>query len=157
MRLRKLIHDGATACLGVFAGAMLFIATGLMPYWSSLSPESYRAQFQAVGPSFGAVMVPLLVLSIFLAGCALFLCRGQRLSWTIAFCAVLAIVPLYGAIHAPVNTLILGTTDLANPSVEALRSKWFLWHWVRTILGLIATGAAVYAHGRSEPKRAAHG
>ncbi len=134
----------ATVTLGLFAGGMLFIALCLLPFWASLAPENYREAFQLMGPIVGAKMVPLMIGSILLAGVCALVSGASRFRWTLAFLCVAAIVPLYAAVHAPVNAILLGTNPLPSLEISGLRSQWFTWHWVRTGLGLAAFGFAAF-------------
>jgi hypothetical protein len=45
--------------LGLLAGAMLLIATALVPYWRSLEPAEFTAWFRKYSPLLGRVMLPL--------------------------------------------------------------------------------------------------
>lgn len=121
--------------LGLFTGAMLLIAVSLVPYWQALSPEAFRLNFQALGPFLGQVMVPLMLLSIGLTVVNLLLTKEGRGRWTPPFLLVVGIVPLYALIHGPVNALLLGESVQSASEIGALRSSWFFWHWVRTVLG----------------------
>lgn len=124
--------------LGLFGGAMLFIALAIIPQWNSLDPVTYRVYFQSMGPFIGTYMVPLMVAAILLSATNIYLNKGNRAQWIVATVFVAAIVPLYGAVHAPVNDLVLGGTPLSDTELLVLRSKWVVWHWVRTLLGCAA-------------------
>lgn len=134
---------------GLFVGAMLLIAVGLMGYWATLSPETYRLNFQALGPYLAKTMVPCMFLAILLNGAALAMNRGNRRPWAIAFVAVLLIIPLYATVHAPVNGVLLGDTALSTDAIAAMRDRWFCWHWVRTVAGAVALAAGIYGLRRS--------
>jgi hypothetical protein len=123
---------------------MLLIAAALMPYFKSLSAETYRSAFQAIGPFLGNLMIPLLLSSIVLSALAVFVERESRLRHMIAFCLVIAIVPLYVFVHAPVNGELLGVAPLSDFVVIQLRDKWFFLHWTRTILGVSAFGLSIF-------------
>jgi hypothetical protein len=145
--LTRLIQVASVGTLGIFAGAMLLIATAQVPYWKSLSPEEYRTQFKAIGPFLGKAMVPLMLTAILLAGLNVAVNTGTRLPWAIATGLVLAIVPLYAAVHAPVNAQLLGADSLDAVALTALRAKWVLWHGVRTALGFASLITSLVAYG----------
>jgi len=143
VKFNQSVKGLSVAVLGILTGAMLLIATALMPYWKTLEPETYRASFQAIGPFLGAVMIPLLILAIVLSGVSLAFSRGNRLVWAVAVCSVFAIAPLYGIAHAPVNAVLLGSDALTAEMITALREKWCFLHWIRTCLGLVGLVAAI--------------
>lgn len=146
---KQVIRNGATTALGLFSGAMLLIAVAIMPYWKSLNGESYRASFQAIGPYFGSVMVPLMLVAIVLSAIATF-SRNDSISRTVVtFCLVALIVPLYLVFSAPINAELLGNSPLSEPLIIQLRGQWFFWHWTRTLLGTGAFLLTVFGRARS--------
>ncbi len=139
----------AVALLGIFCGAMLLIAAGLMPYWNSLSPEQFRASFQAIGPHLGNVMVPTMIFSIFAAILSAIVAPPTtRRLWIVAAFLVFAIVPLYALIHGPVNDLLLGDGVLDVATLASLRSKWGLLHGLRLGMGAASFVIAFVAYSK---------
>jgi hypothetical protein len=129
--------------LGLFSGAMLFIATCLAPYWAALAPDLFRENFRVLGLFVGDKMVPLMGASILLSALCSIFCKADRGRWIVVFGLVVLIVPVYLLVHAPTNALFLGTDPLSAVDLMELRRRWITWHWARTFAGLSAFGIAV--------------
>jgi hypothetical protein len=129
--------------LGLFSGAMLFIATCIAPYWAALAPDIFRENFRVLGPFVGDKMVPLMGASILLSALCSIFCKADRSRWIVVFGLVVLIVPTYLVVHAPINELFLGPDLLSPVELLELRRRWITWHWARTFAGLSAFGIAV--------------
>jgi magnesium-transporting ATPase (P-type) len=140
---KKVIPRITVLILGIFSGAMTLIALALVRYWNTLSPENYRQSFQTVGDFLGAVMIPLMLLSIVCTLICTIIFKENRKRWLFAFILVALIIPLYAFAHGPINDQILGNLPLSTEAISDLRQKWVLYHWVRTLLGLGAFGCCV--------------
>ena len=74
----------AAATLGLLAGAMLLIATAIVPFWSSLELAEFARWFERYSPLLGRVMLPLGAASTLLSLLAAALVRplsSPRLPW----------------------------------------------------------------------------
>lgn len=132
------LRQSTAAILGFLSGAMLLIALGLAQHWNAVELVVYRAHFQSEGAYLGQYMIPLMVAAILLSVACVVADHANRLRWLVPTILLIAIVPIYGFVHGPVNDVILGSTPLTDPELYALRSKWVFWHWVRTVLGMSA-------------------
>ncbi|GEM_PF-5805485 len=129
--------------LGLFSGAMLFIATCLAPYWAALAPDLFRENFRVLGLFVGDKMVPLMGASIVLSALCSIFCKDDRGRWIVVFGLVILIVPTYLVVHAPINELFFGPDPISAADLLELRRRWITWHWARTFAGLSAFGIAV--------------
>ena len=71
----NLITQTATTLLGLLAGGMVLIATGLVPYWRAIDPSEFTNAFAPSLPTVGGTMIVLTVLGtgmiVIVAGLAL--------------------------------------------------------------------------------------
>ncbi len=130
--------------IGLLAGAMLFIALALVPFWQQLPPAEFRAWFAAHSWRIGELMFSLGIAAVLLSLSAL-IRDGTNLSRWIAFGAALAVAIVTIAINEPANVRFAAPTGLSDPETMALLVHWKLWHWIRVAFGLVAFSAALSA------------
>jgi hypothetical protein len=153
------LEIAATFCLGLLAGAMLFIGAAVVPYWFSLEPPAFADWFARNASYFGAVMLPLGGVAALLAFAAALLAWRARGPGRVHFAAAAALAAVVGAIylveHASLNAAIVSGT-LSPGEIVSARSSWRAWHWARTAAGTLGFLAALLAlpRGRSTPARA---
>lgn len=144
----KLLSQFATTMIGLLAGGMLLIATGLVPYWRSLAPEEFTQVFAASVPTLGGTMGILTILAtapiVLAAGLALWKKMPNRL-WLAAAAAasliMLATVPFY---FGSANSLLAGGT-LSADAVAVELATWGQMHWFRAAVGILGFFSAVRA------------
>ena len=144
----NLITQTATTLLGLLAGGMVLIATGLVPYWRAIDPSEFTNAFAPSLPTVGGTMIVLTVLGtgmiVIAAGLELrksqpnrFLLAGSALAALI----MLATLPLY---FGAANPLLAGGTLSAEAITDEL-ATWQQMHWFRTIVGVVGLFLAVRA------------
>jgi hypothetical protein len=130
--------------LGLLAGSLLLEGVVLVPFWRTLRP----AQFFELHPAFGhrlfAYFAPLTSLAAFIPIASALWLRlaspGANIA-AVASLLVLSFFPLYfqGANRAFSDRLI------ADDQLPGRLAMWSKVHATRTVIALIAFGAAVFA------------
>ena len=131
---------------GLFAGAMLLIATSWLPYWRSLPAGDFRPWFTANSHYLGRVMVPLGISCTAAAAAALgyAILRDAAVATAgLQVAALLAVLAIYFAGNKPINDRLVSDAELSDTRVKGLLRRWAVFHWVRVGLGLVAFAAAV--------------
>jgi hypothetical protein len=133
---------------GLLTGAMLLIGVSIVGFWKSLTPSDFVSWFASHSSRLGVIMVPLGTITLLLSLAAVVVSWRSRLKqrqWAIiaALCAVCVMVS-YPVFFAEANaTFVAG--GLSDSDVRALLDKWAVWHWGRTLLGLVGFVAATLA------------
>lgn len=139
--------------LGLLAGAMVFIALAVAPFWQSLPPAEFRAWFAANAPRIARVMFPLGGVAAAASIAAWFVERrasGTRtasLALAAACSAGLLLITLL--VNEPANQRFAAPNGLSDPETTALLARWVRWHGARVALGLVAFGATLRALARA--------
>jgi hypothetical protein len=134
----------SVAVWGVFAGAQLAEGCLLVPYWQSLRPAEffswYAANDRRLVAFFGPLTIAVTLASLALAATATASAHPAR---AIAMlCAGIGISVLAGffAYFKDANARF-AAGSIAAEDLPAELSRWARWHWVRTILALVAFAA----------------
>lgn len=144
----KILSQIATTLFGLLAGGMVLIATGLVPYWRSLTPTEFTEVFATSLPTVGGTMIALTILGtgsmVLAAGLALWKKLPNRL-WLSAGAAatliMLVCVPIY---FGAANALLAGGT-LTPDTITAELTTWQQVHWFRTVVGILGLFCAMRA------------
>ena len=103
---------------GLLTGAMLLIGISIVGFWKSLTLATVAVSWRL---------------------------RSKQRQWSMiaALCALLVMVS-YPVFFAEANASFIGG-GLSDSTGGALLDKWAVWHWGRTLLGLIGFVAATLA------------
>lgn len=144
--MRRALRWLSCALSGLFAGAMLLVAVGMVPFWQGLPPAELRHLFASHAFHIRHLMYPL-GLGAMLASIAAALGArgGARRSWLVlAAGAVVAVVAITLLVNEPANFRLSDGT-LTDAETTALLASWQRWHHLRVAGGLVAFGAALRA------------
>ena len=136
----------SVAVWGIFAGAQLAEGCLLVPYWQSLRPAEFFAWYAANDRRLVAFFAPLTIAvaltPLALAGTAIVSAHPAR--GTAVLCAGigLSVVGGFFAYFKDANARFAAGT-IAAEDLPAELSRWARWHWVRTILALVAFAAVL--------------
>ena len=117
------------------AAVFLFLATAIVPYWSSLDGRALQDWFAGPFTRFSNMMVPLHFASISVGVAAVFLFRGTDLLRPICLaflCLFICQALNFFLFGADINPA-LASGDLSNADVTDEYASWQQWHWVRTV------------------------
>jgi hypothetical protein len=133
---------------GLLAGAMLLIGSSIVGFWKSLTPSDFVSWFASHSSRLGVIMIPLGSITVLVSLAAVAVSwrlRSKQRRWSViaALCAVLVMVS-YPVFFAEANASFIAAS-LSDSAVRALLDKWAVWHWGRTLLGLVGFVAATLA------------
>jgi hypothetical protein len=133
---------------GLLTGAMLLIGISIVGFWKSLPPSEFISWFASHSSRLGVIMIPLGSITVLVSLAALVVSwrlRSKQRQWSMiaALCALLVMVS-YPVFFAGANASFIAG-GLSDSTVRALLDKWAVWHWGRTLLGLIGFVAAILA------------
>jgi len=140
----------AVLSTGLMAGALLAEACLLVPYWRALSPADflahYRGQAQPLLRFFGPLEVASCALVISAGVAAAYGTRGYTSSWLGAAGALLAILLSFGLYFKKANASFADAT-IELREVASELTRWARWHWLRTLLAVLAFMLTILASG----------
>jgi Domain of unknown function (DUF1772) len=133
---------------GLLTGAMLLIGISIVGFWKSLTPSDFVSWFASHSSRLGVIMIPLGTITLLLSLATVAVSwrsRSRQRQWGMiaALCALFIMVS-YPIFFAGANASFIGG-DLPDAAVRVLLDKWAVWHWGRTLLGLIGFVAATLA------------
>ena len=133
---------------GLFTGAMLLIGISIVGFWKSLTPSEFVSWFASHSSRLGVIMVPLGMITLLLSLAAVAVSwrsRSRQRQWSMiaALCALRVMVS-YPVFFAGANASFMAG-GLSDSAVRELLDKWAVWHWGRTLLGLVGFVAATLA------------
>jgi hypothetical protein len=133
---------------GLLTGAMLLIGASIVGFWKSLTPSDFVSWFASHSSRIGIIMVPLGTITLLLSLAAVMVSWRSRLKQRqsaiiAALCAVYIMVS-YPVFFAAANASFVAD-GLSDSAIRALLDKWAVWHWGRTLLGLVGFVAATLA------------
>lgn len=134
----------ALIAAAIFGGVALYVNIVEQPARLSLDDRGLLAEWK---PSYkrGAAMQAPLALIGFLLG---MLAHGQtsHVGFLIGALLMIAPWPWTLIVIKPVNDILMATdSDQAGPKTRSLILRWGAVHGVRTVLGVLATGAFLWA------------
>ena len=127
--------------LGLFVGSLLTEGMVLVPYWRSLKPETFLALHGTLGPRLFRYFAPLTVAATLIPAatfvyCGLVGAEGWIYSASVA-AIMLAILGIFFYYFKSANaSFASGSVGVVGLPAEL--SRWSNWHWLRTIMGIVA-------------------
>src|SRR4030095_2443483 len=128
----------ATLCCTVFSGAAIYINLVEHPARMGCSTQ-IAATVWAPSYKRATLMKTSLAIVSFLCGVASWLFGGGS-GWLVGAIIIFAVVPFTLLVIMPTNSQLLAPgRDLASPETRALLERGAQLHWVRSVLGLVAS------------------
>lgn len=135
--MKQFLLFSSVAIFAIFLGSQITEGVLLVPYWQSLSPESFYAYYNEFGPLIGQFYTVLTITAALIPVALAVYCKrvGSRALGAAlgsAFCAVLFVASFY--------VYFKGANELfyqAAFSDAALRQElvtWSYWHWGRVVV-----------------------
>lgn len=134
----------ALVVAALFTGAAFYVGFAEHPSRLELDDRAMLAEWK---PSYdrGKIMQGFLAIAGFVLGVLEWLVTGG-LAWLLGALALIANWPFTLLVIMPVNNELQATAlEAAGPATRALMHRWGNLHWVRTLLGALATGLFLWA------------
>ena len=138
----------STLMLGLFAGSLLTEACILVPYWRRMAPGDFLRLHATLGPKLFHFFAPLTTIAVMLA-VVLAVANGfDNRAWTLAAILCLITFAVFFIYFRSANNRFANHDISENKLGDELK-RWSTWHWLRTVITIIALGSSIYGHGRS--------
>jgi hypothetical protein len=127
--------------LGLFVGSLLTEGGILVPYWRSLKPESFLSLYGTLGPHLERYFAPLTVAATLIPTITFVFCywvgaEGWIYSASVAV-IMLAILGIFYYYFKSANASF-ASGSVGMECLPAELRRWSNWHWLRTVMGLVA-------------------
>ena len=135
----------STLVIGLFTGSLLTEGMILIPYWRRMDPPEFFRLHGTLGPSLFRYFAPLTVSAVGLGLAVAVLDQGRTLEWVGTAALCLATLAIFYVYFRKANA---GFADhaFADEALSAELTRWAVWHWLRTLLMVIAFGLSVLGH-----------
>ena len=139
----------SAGALGLLAGALLAEGSLLLPYFRSLSAESFYELHPVYGPKLMRFFAPLTIAAPLLASVAAGVAWAQGgpvERWLASTAALLAwsLVAIYLGFFKAAN-LAFSRHEVAPLDLPHALARWAAWHRVRTVVCVSANACALLA------------
>jgi hypothetical protein len=135
----------ATLVLGLFAGSLLTEAMILVPYWRRMESAEFFRLHGSLGPSLFRYFAPLTTLAVVLAVVVALIEGPRNVPWLISAALCLTTLVIFFVYFRAANNRF-ANHDVAAEKLSGELQNWANWHWVRTILAIVALGFSIYGH-----------
>jgi hypothetical protein len=143
--LARILNLLSIVSLSLFSGAFLFIAFVIVKFWQAVEPEIFLTWMQDNFFRFPILMIPLNLISLLATllafGLAWKFRPTSRLALGLSLICIFASTVTYPIYFVGANAELLSSgVELSQVSVAL--NTWSNWHWLRTILAIVALGFA---------------
>jgi len=139
------LYIASTLIVGLYAGSLLTEAQILVPYWRRMEPAEFFRLHGTLGPSLYTYFAPLTGGAVACAVVAAIVSRGDNLAWLITAALCFTALAIFFIYFKRANESF-ASHSLADADLAGELSHWARWHWIRTILIIIAFGASIAGH-----------
>lgn len=135
----------ATLVVGLYAGSLLTEAMILVPYWRRMEPAEFFRLHGSLGPRLFRYYAPLTTFAVALAVMVAVLNHGENLAWTVTAGLCLAALAIFFLYFSKANRRF-ADHSLADERLAGELTRWASWHWLRTLLVIIAFAISIVGH-----------
>ena len=134
--------------LGLFTGSLLTEAVILVPFWRSLKPETFLEFHSSMGPQLYKYFAPLTIAATMIPTITAAYCiwqSGEIVTYTsLSALLILIIFSIYFIYFKAANESF-ATGSVGVSGLPAELRRWCIWHWIRTVLAMVAFLSATIA------------
>lgn len=141
----EVLYIAATLIVGLYAGSLLTEAMILVPYWRRMEPAEFFRLHGQLGPKLFQFYAPLTTGAVALAVIAAIANGGENLAWVMTAVICLSALLIFFAYFKKANESF-ANHSLKDEDLAKELSRWAFWHWLRTILIIIALGSSIAGH-----------
>jgi len=135
----------STSIVGLYAGSLLTEAMILVPFWRRMDPSDFFKLHGKMGPGLFRYFAPLTTFAVMFSVVTAVLNRAENLAWNItAGLCVTALIIFF--VYFKKANQSFADQSLENNELAAELNRWANWHWIRTILLIIAFVMSVMGH-----------
>ncbi len=136
----------ATVFLGLYAGSLLTEAMILVPYWRRMPAEDFFRLHGNLGPQLFRFFAPLTVITVMSAVVVAILNSTQGdIYWVVSAVLAASALLIFFIYFKKANRSFADHSLAANQLPLELK-RWAVWHWVRTIVVIVAFATSVLGH-----------
>jgi len=136
----------ATVSLGLYAGSLLTEAMILVPYWRKMSAEDFFGLHSELGPRLFRYFAPLTVIAVMSTVLVGILNSAQgNIYWVVSAVLAASALLIFFIYFKKANRSFADHSLSANQLPLELK-RWAVWHWIRTIVVIIAFVTSVLGH-----------
>jgi hypothetical protein len=135
-----------TLIIGLYAGSLLTEAMILVPYWRHMDPSKFFKLHGTLGPRLFRYYAPLTTVAVGLALIAAIANQGENPYWNIAAGLCASALLIFFLYFSKANKSF-ADHSLAEHDLGNELARWSRWHWLRTVLVILALGASIGGHG----------
>ena len=139
--LDLIISKLTTCVIGLYAGSLLTEGVILVPYWRRMSPEDFFNKHSEMGPSLFKYFAPLTTGAVILSILTAIVVGGRHIY--VAGLCVSALIIFF--LYFKKANASFADHSLANENLKEELSKWASWHWLRTVIIIIALIVSISA------------
>ena len=132
----------STLLIGLYAGSLLTEAMVLVPYWRKMDAAEFFRLHGTLGPKLFRYFAPLTTLTVVSAIAVPLLNQGKTLAWIISAGLCAATLIIFFAYFKKANQSF-AQHSLSDAALKDELTRWSRWHWLRTVLVIIAFGSSI--------------
>lgn len=135
----------STLMVGLYAGSLLTEATILVPYWRRMDPDVFFRLHGSLGPRLFRYYAPLTASAVALALIVAILNQVHNMAWNVTAGLCLTALVIFFVYFSKANKSF-ADHSLQHDALAGELTRWASWHWLRTILVIIAFASSVAGH-----------
>jgi len=135
----------STLVLGLLAGSLFTEAIILVPYWRRMDPAEFFQLHGNLGPHLFRFFAPLTIVAVGLAVTVAITNGTTNMAWLVTAGLCLAALAIFFIYFRAANNRF-ATHDMPDAALAGELAKWTIWHWLRTLIIIVALGASILGH-----------
>jgi len=136
-----------TLVVGLYAGSLLTEAMILVPYWRRMDPADFFRLHETLGPKLFRYYAPFTTCAVVLAVLTAVLSGANNLAWNITAALSLSALGIFFVYFSKANKSF-ADHSLKDDDLAGELKRWASWHWLRTVLIIIALAASIAGHSQ---------
>lgn len=135
----------STSIVGLYAGSLLMEGMILVPFWRRMDPTDFFRLHGTMGPSLFRYFAPLTTSAVTISTLASVLNHAENLAWNITAALCVTTLFIFFAYFKKANQSFADHSLEADELAPEL-NRWANWHWIRTVLMIIAFTISIVGH-----------
>jgi hypothetical protein len=137
-----------TLTIGLYAGSLLTEAMILVPYWRRMEPAEFFRLHGSLGPKLFQYYAPLTTSAVVLAVVTAVVTNAENVAWNIVAGLCLSALGIFFIYFSKANKSF-ADHSLKDAELAGELKRWASWHWLRTVLIIIALAASIAGHSQT--------